>query len=268
MRPLSHWLVVVVFSLVAGVGCTKKVGVEQAVSVSGEAADPASALAYEHQVSISVAKQDVDSRMQDVRTACTELRFGACELLQFEQRQGDWPGGTLVMRAAPDAIEPMVKLAGTSGTVGNRSTIAHDLSRHVAESDRELQRLQARRAELVAFRERENLAVADMLALANEIATVETSLAEVGKRAAEHDRRISTNLLTLQWSSYGTESAWSAVREAITDSGDTAIEGLAEAISYLVMLIPALLLAFPLALLWRAAWRRATGTSRGRTGSE
>lgn len=254
-RRLSFLLLAAVAQ--AGVGCSNKALVDHSVDVSGETSDPASALAYEHSVSVSVAKSEVNRRMQEVRAACKESRFGPCELLQFEQRQAEWPSGTLVLRVVPDGVEPLVEQAAISGKVGSRSTVAHDLARDVADSARQEQRLQARRAELLAFRERKDLAVADMLALANEIATVETSLAELEQQGAAHERRINTNLLTLQWNSHGSESAWAAVGDAITDAGDTAIDGLAEAISYAVMLIPALILAFPIALLWRALWRRA-----------
>jgi hypothetical protein len=265
MRPsLRRWMAVALLLACSfSLGCSNKSLVEGAVTVEGEAADPAAALAYEHRVSVSVGKEDVGPRMQDLRSACGEQRFGPCELLQFEQQQDEWPSGTLVLRVPPDAVESLVKLAAQSGTVGGRSTVAHDLSRQVADTGRDLQTLEARRAELVAFRERKDLAVADMLALAREIAAVDTSLAEARKQAATHERRIATNLLTLHWTSHAEQSAWSAVVEALEGSGDTAIEGLAEAISYFVWLIPVLLLAFPIALLWRALWRRATGATAG-----
>ena len=243
-------------------GCEKKLRAEGGLATEGAAADPALALAYEHHVSVTVAKNDVNQRVQDVRTACSEARFGPCELMQVEQRQGGSPGGMLVLRVTPESVEPLVKLAATAGSVGSHSTLAHDLSRNVADAAQQLQRLQARRAELAAFRERKDLVVADMLALANEISKVDVELAALEQQAEESTRRISTNLLTLEWSSYGTESAWSAVGEAIADAGDSTIEGLAESITHLTWLIPALVLAFPLALLWRALWRRATREGR------
>jgi hypothetical protein len=267
-RPLvrrSAWLVLMALAW-GGSGCANKVP-EDNRSVSGEAADAASALAYEHRVSISVAGSEMDARIQEARTACDEARFGPCELLEIEQRQGDWPSGKLVLRVAPEAVEPFVQHAAKAGRIGSRSTQAQDLSREVADTAQEMQRLQARRAELLAFRERQDLAVADMLALANEIATVDTQRRALEQQAAASGRRIATNLLTLEWSSYGTGSGWSQVGDALADAGDTAIEGLAESISYLAMLIPALLLAFPLALLWRAAWRRATKPRGGPTGN-
>ena len=239
-------------------GCEKKLRADGAVAASGATADSALALAYEHHVSISVAKNKVNQRLQDVRAACSEARFGPCELMQVQHRQDEWPSGNIVLRVAPDAVEPLVKLAAAAGNVGSHSTLAHDLSRKVADTAQQTQRLQARRVELAAFRERKDLAVADMLALANEIARVEVELAAIGQQAAESERRISTNLLTIEWSSGGTDSGWSTVGEAITEVGDTALEGLAESITYLAWLIPALVLAFPIALLWRALWRRAT----------
>lgn len=254
------FLLVLAFAAIAA-GCSNK-AVEEAPVVSGETAAAGSALAYEHRVSVSLAPEVLESRMHAVRAACGDARFGACQLLRFEQQFGRYPSGLLDLRAAPGAIEPLVEMAADAGAVGSRSTHAEDLSQAVADGAQELQQLEARRTQLDAFRARKDLAVADMLALAQELAAIETQRAELEKAAAGRNRRIETNLLSIDWRSHEFRSRWATVVEAFADAAGAATDGMAEAIGWLAFGLPFLLVAFPLALLWRGLWRRATRPKR------
>lgn len=174
----------------------------------------------EHVVQIDFADDVIGARMEAVRDACTEGRFGACSVLQFDLTTGRYPHGTVVVRVVPEGVEPLAKLLELQG--------------------------------------RKDLSVSDLLAIANESAAVEAELEAGNRAAADQLRRLETNLLTMHLSAENQASAASRIGESFKGAGDSLIDGVAEAIEMAAYWLPFLLIAFPLALLWRWLWRRVT----------
>ena len=237
--------------------CAKKTVID-AASMTGEVAKPGTSLAYEHSVSVTVAGNALAEHMKAVREACTEERFGNCSLLRYEESSGHYPNGVVAVRVAPVGVEPLVALASENGNVGSRLTSAEDLAIAVADTARQREQLDTQRTQLLEFRNRKDLAVADMIALAHEIAQVESTLADLDQTSANLQRRIETNLLTIQFSATQSGSRWSSVGDSLSDSLDSFADGMSEAIEMIAFAIPFLVILFPLVLLWRWLWRRAT----------
>lgn len=257
ITPLRALLLLSVLVL-ALPGCAKKVMEEGGSSapVAGEASKQDAFLAYEHQIRIGLGKDHVAARLDALRAACSEDRFGTCSLLTLEQGDGQ---ASVMLRTAPAAIEPLVALASQGGAIASRSLRADDLAEAVADTGNSLAMLQAHRSNLLDLREKSNLSVADTIALSNELARVETQLDAVNRTAAQQRRRIETNLLTIEFRvPYAPQSNWAELGDAFGDLDDAAIEGVTEALAMLGYGLPFLVIAFPLALLWRALWRWAT----------
>jgi hypothetical protein len=249
-------MVFIAVALAVG-GCAKKTNVDSA-SVAGEVAKPGTSLAYEHTVFVSIAGSALAERMVAVREACADERFGSCSLLRFEESSGRYPSGLLAVRIAPEGVEPLVALASKDARVGSRQTRAEDLAEAVSDAAREQEQLNAQRQKLLDFQSRKDLTVTDMISLAHEGAMVESRLAELGRTSANLQRRIETNLLTVQFSTSESGSRWSSVGDSIADSLDSLADGTSEAIGMIAFGIPFLIVLFPLALVWRWLWRRAT----------
>lgn len=256
MRLLPMLLLSVTALLLAG--CAKENRFAPSSEVAGMQGRPGSMLAYEHNIRLRLAAEQLPARMEAVQSACLQERFGACSLLRFEHADGSSMGGTLVLRSAVAAVEPLVALAGEGGHVEARETRAEDLAEAVADTAAELERLQLQIARLKDFEARPDLAVADMLALAREGAATQARIADLQREAANQQRRIETNLLTLRFLAVDQSSRWSRVRSAPANALESLLEGTADVAELLAYGLPYLLLAFPLALLWRSLWRRAT----------
>lgn len=248
-------------ALLAVPACSKKVA-EEAPAVAGETAKPGTALAYEHTVSVALPNDLLPQRMQAVRDACDAQTHGPCQLLQFELRTGDWPAGTVQVRIAPAAVEPMVAQAAADGQTGSRSTRAEDLAPLVADNTLERERLTRQREALEGPASQSPLSVSDRIALSGELARIDTQLAALQRDAAKLEHRVETNLLTLQFQGQDTGSSWSVVGEAFDDVPERLSEGISEAIGWFALLLPVALFAFPFALAWRGLWRWATRPRR------
>lgn len=220
----------------------------------GELAKPGSMLAYEHELSFETPAQAMQQRVDAVRVACTEERFGACSVLAIESSD---ERKALRLRAVPAAIDPLVELAGSGGRQIERQTRAEDLA--VAVQDVESQRdlLTRQRSQLLAFTERRDLGVSELISLSQQLASVDSQLADLNQTAAQQRRRIETNLLQLNWRSPYVDEGRN-VHDLWTGFVDNLADGAYSLAEYLGYFLPLMLAAFPLALGWRWAWRRAT----------
>lgn len=231
---------------------------EAAPLLSGEQTKTGAYLAYEHQVAVRIAAERLDERLDALRNACTEERFGPCDLLGLERSSGAYPSAQVSVRTAPDAVDKLVALAAQDATLESRSSRAEDLAQAVGDTDQRLERLQRQRTLLQGYQARQDLAVADLLGVARELADVETQLADIQRDAERLRQRIATNRLTVDFSADRAPAGRLArLGEATGNLLDTLTEGTLQALQVLVYGLPFLVLLFPLALLLRALWRRA-----------
>lgn len=237
-------------------GCSKKQEVSPA-PVSGEQSKSGAMLAYEHTLRIKLPEAKIADRLAEARQACESDRFGACNVLRIRQ---DEHSASLVVRIVPDGVEPMAKLASQDGTVGYRQTRAEDLADVVTDNRRQRDLLEKQAQHLADLAARKDMAVADLIALSHEQASVESQLQSLQAAGANQQRRLDTNRLELEFDSSDARSG----RIGIGFSGlpDEVADGVVDALGLLGYGLPFLILAFPLAMLWRRLWRRFTRSGR------
>lgn len=235
-------------------GCSKKQEVSPA-PISGERSKAGAMLAYEHVLRIRLPGAEIAGRLAAARQACETARFGACNVLRIEQAEHD---AELVVRIVPEGVEPMAKLAAQGGSIGFRQTTAEDLADAVNDNQRQRELLEKHGRHLAELAARKDIAVADLIALSHEQASVESQLQSLQAVAANQQRRLDTNRLELHFRDAGTYSRSGRIGDGFSSLLDEATEGVTDALGLLGYGLPFLLLAFPLALLWRRLWRRFT----------
>jgi hypothetical protein len=267
--PTAPWAcrlaVVVLLALVAG--CAKQSAQAEpegaAAEVQGARGSPGSQLAYAHQIEIELAADAVLARGAAVQAACEQQAHGACSLLGIQTDGGDRPRAVLELRAVPEAIAPLIAIAAADGTTRSRRTSAEDLADAVAEVADQRAFLDSQRAELVRLLGRRDLAVSDLLALSERVARIDAELHALAQRGREQQRRIETNHLTLTLVSPPRDPAQEGwFEDTSLDLRQSIADGIVNAVDVLTYVLPLLLVGFPIALLTRWAWRRATGAAR------
>lgn len=226
-----------------------------AANLESSASEEASFLAYEHDASITLPAEQIQTRLQQAQEACRTAKFGQCVVLNVRQQGGDWPSASLGMRLAPAGVEPMIALASADAELGSRSTRAEDLAVVVRDNTLAQDRLRKERERLQEFQGRRDLAVADMIALSKQLAETEAQLEAAEQQGAQHRRRIDTQLLTLEFRPTASQVNRNEVWLALRDSGETLSSGVAWTIRAIAFLLPvvAVLVVF-VALVRR--WRR------------
>ncbi|MBJ6982694.1 DUF4349 domain-containing protein [Luteimonas sp. MC1572] len=234
-------------------------GAASAPAPMADAAAPAAGgqefLAYEHSAGISLAPDAIQPRLREAQAACNDGRFGACVVLNLSQQGGDYPSASLGVRIVPEGVEPMIALASAGAELGHRSTHAEDLAVVVRDNALAAERLRNERARLQEFQARRDLAVADMIALSQRLAETEAALEAIEQQAAQHRRRIDTQLLTINFQATRTQQGRNEVALAVRDIGATLATGTAWTIRAAAFLLPLVAVLGILLVLLRR-WRR------------
>lgn len=250
--------------LVTVAGCAKTDGYSQAdaaaeaapAGLTGQANAPGNFLAYSHEATVRLEAAGIAERVAAVRTACMEGRHGTCTVLGEEQSSGQWPGGKLQLRAEPKAIEPLVAMAAQGGELSQRATEAEDLADAVRDNGLRQQRLRIQHERLSEFLARRDIKAEDLIALSNQLAQIETELQASEQEAAQQQRRLSTNLLTLRFESSQVTAESSELGEALRDSLSVLDASVAVLVTVVVATLPFLLVLLAVGWAVRALLRR------------
>lgn len=240
-------------------GCARPPG--EVAADGGAPAPPAppaaqgDALAYEHDVRIELPADQIGQRIAAVRAACQSAQFGTCALLAVEQDGGREPSGSVRVRTVPDGVEPLVQLAGQHGEVAARSTRAEDLAQQIADTGLAQARLQKEHARLLELQQRRDLAVSDLLAVSKRLAEIEAQAQQTQQESAQQQRRIRTQLLTLNFRSTGGEQGRSEIAQATAEFGQVFSSSVAFVIRAVAALLPVALMAAIAGWLLLQAWR-------------
>ena len=240
-------------------GCAKKVAEEAAsapAGLMGQENAPGSFLAYAHDATVRLAGADIAARVSAVRAACMDGRHGQCTVLGAQQGSGQWPSGQLQLRAEPKAIEPLVAMAAEGGELAQRGTQAEDLADAVRDNGLRQQRLRTQHERLSEFLSRRDIKAEDLIALSNQLAQIETELQASEQEAAQQQRRIRTNLLTINFQSSQVTVESSEVGEALRESLSVLDTSVAVLVTVVVAVLPFALLLAVLVWIIRALLRR------------
>ncbi|MGO9802134.1 MAG: DUF4349 domain-containing protein [Steroidobacteraceae bacterium] len=217
----------------------------------------AGTLAYEHSVSVQLAPDLIAARMKELQAACAR-KDSECTLLDVSlHAERSVPSGSVRLRVAPQAVDPLIEVAAKGGEIVARSTHAEDLAEPVADTERQLAMLTAQRARLDEFARSKELKVEQLIAVSKELASVQTQIDELGTQRANLRRRIDTELLSIELSppfaAYRGEQT--PVRDALHSFGSDFLRAIAQVIGFLALLLPWLVVGVPGVILVRMFWR-------------
>ena len=254
--PRSAWIrttLFLLFALLLAACSRKQETAQQMAGIGGENNKAGTQLAYEHRLTLRLPKDTLAQRLGATREACESARFGECNVLRIEQSTGNT---SITVRIVPAGVEPLVALAAQGGEVGERQTVAEDLAPAVADNQRQQARLKAQQQRMDELAARKDITVTDLIALGKEQAQIESELQSLEQQAAGQQRRIATNLVTLDMRPADADTRGSRLRQSLSGILDQFADGAASAIEALSYGLPFLLLGFPLLLLWLWLWRR------------
>jgi hypothetical protein len=262
--PLAAALLITAFAA----ACSKQEAASPAgAPTSGEAAaadsgvvgtrnQNGSQLAYEHDIRVRLEAAKIAKNLGATRDACMSQRFGECSLLGEDLGAGEQPTGQLQMRAVPAAVAGLVGLASQGGSIAQRSTRAEDLADAVRDNGMRRKRLELQHDKLAEILDRRDLKAEDLFTITERMAQIEAELNGAEQEAAQQQRRIATNLLTIHFETTNITAESSKIGQALRGMTSTWDGSMATLISVLGALLPFVLLSVLAALVWCAIARR------------
>jgi hypothetical protein len=223
--------------------------------VAGTRNQNGSQLAYEHDVRVRLEAARIAKNLGATRDACMSEKFGECSLLSEDLGAGEQPTGELKMRAVPDAVAKLVGLASEGGSIAQRSTRAEDLAEAVRDNGLRRKRLELQHGKLAEILERRDLKAEDLFTITERMAQLEAELGAAEQEAAQQQRRIATNLLTIHFETTDITVESSRIGQALRVMTSTWDGSVASLITIVGALLPFALLALLGAAIWRGVTR-------------
>jgi hypothetical protein len=217
----------------------------------GAKADLGVLLAYEHQIRIRMPGERIAARASEVQAACNSGKFGACAVLGMSQSGGDDPSATVEVRIVPEGVDKLIGLAGKGEEIAERSIQAEDLATAVRDNSLRQDRLRKEHARLLEFQDRKDLKIADVMTLSGRIAEIEAQLQAAEQEAAQQQRRISTQLVTLTFQTTRGQENTSEIGQAFKDVGSIVTGVVAFMIRAFAALLPVAVVLFVLVVVIR-----------------
>lgn len=252
---MNRWIVLAAAFAVGIAGCSKKQTASAPAPVAGQKSTADAMLAYSHYVEVQLAFADIPARIEAIRTACTHGTHGACNVLNVDQASA---GGSITVRIVPEGVAPLTSLAGQGGKEVSRRTNAEDISEAVHDTQRDRDELEGYAKRLDEISARKDLSVSDLIAVSKEQAALAEKRRMLDNTAADQKHRLDTNLLRISFSDPRARHGDRDLGDVGAGMYDGALDGASEALELLAEGLPFLVIAFPVALLWWALWRKAT----------
>jgi hypothetical protein len=254
-------LLVTFFTVLAASACSRNDGSRGAMAplmakVQSAKEEHGSTLSRQHAVVIDVPETELDTKFRSVVDHCTANSAHHCTILQSELSTGRYPSGLIKLRIDPVAVEELITFASSLGKVEHRSTTVEDLADAIQDTQSRLEMLTNYRKELLALQAKAATNVDAAIKIASELSTVQSNLERATGEAAFQTKRVTTDIVTINFAVAEQRAFWRPVREAFRDFLGNLSNGISQAITAVAYIVPWLFVIVPGLYLARFLWRR------------
>jgi hypothetical protein len=213
-------------------------------------------LSRTHAVVIDVPETALETEFRSVANHCTTDSAHHCTILQSDLSTGQYPSGLIKLRIDPAAVEDLVTFAASLGKIEHRSTTVEDLADAIQDTQSRLEMLTNYRKELLALQAKAAANIDAAIKIASELSTVQSNLERAVGEAAFQTKRVTTDIVTINFAVAEQRAFWRPVREAFRDFLGNLSNGLSQAITAVAYIVPWLFVVVPGLYLVRFLWRR------------
>jgi hypothetical protein len=230
-----------------------------AAPVGAQAAQRRKTLAYEHSVSIELDRKVIPARLREIESGCAASQPVACTVLEVNlHSQKEVFNGLIRMRIAPGGVDSTIEAASQGGKLTSRSTRAEDLAQPIEDTQRKLALLTTHRDRLTEIMKSKDLKIEQLITVSKELATVQTQIDALGTDQAQLQRRVDTDLLTINLAppdvAYFAQET--PIRDALRVFGSNFREAVSQVITFIAFVLPWLVIVLPGLFLLRFFWAR------------
>ena len=226
------------------------------VAKKERAAPESGTLSREHSIVIDVPETELDLRFGRLTDRCTADSVHHCTILQSDLSSGQSPAGLIRLRIDPSAVEDLISFAAGLGKLEHRSTTVEDLADTIQDTQSRMEMLTNYRKQLLALQAKAGTNVEAAIKVASELSRVQSDLEQAAGQAAYQSKRVTTDIVTINFSVAEQRAFWRPAREAVQDFLGNLSNGISQAITAVAYIVPWLFVILPGLYLLRFLWRR------------
>jgi len=215
-----------------------------------------STLSRQHSVVVDVPEDALEGSFHRVSARCETDAVHHCTILQSDLSTGQYPSGLIKLRIDPGAVEDLIAFASGLGKLEHRSTTVEDLADAIQDTQSRLEMLGNYRKQLLALQSKAATNVDAAIKIASELSTVQGNLERANGEAAYQTKRVTTDVVTINFAVAEQRAFWRPVREAFRDFLGNLSNGMSQAITAVAYIVPWLFVVVPGLYLVRFLWRR------------
>ena len=231
-------------------------------------------IAMQHRLAVVSSETDLPKNWDAVIQFCGTIR---CEVISSSivaRTQESAPSGAITLRVAPEDFPKLLTQIETQGNIVQHTALSEDKTTQVVDTEARLKNLTTYRDSLRAMLGRPGLNIKDSIEIQEKLTDVQSNLdSDTAKRKilANETEKVAVEIEFKVRDAARRRSSFAPLRSALREAGETLAESLASVVTFVVFVIPWILLfvliGWFLRRLWRKRRERKTALAAAQTGS-
>jgi uncharacterized protein DUF4349 len=211
----------------------------------------AQSFSYSHTLWLSIPKGTIEPRFERARDACLQNAELHCNLISASINRNDnaystYANAALLVSLPHDQIgafetilrSPLNAESPDAVTVTSRSTQQQNVTRDAADTDSKIAELTNYRDRLAALQDRPGLNVAELIQAAAELSKTQSQLDQLQRHSRDTRERIAREQLSVNLAERVGASIFEPVNRALANVRENFVRSLADAVEFLVGVVP------------------------------
>jgi Domain of unknown function (DUF4349) len=224
-------------------------------------------IAVTHKLDVVSSESELPKAWESVINFCATIQ---CEVLSSSitnKTSNSAPSGTMTLRVAPDDLKKLFAYVEKQGQIAQHTAESVDKTTDVVDTDAKIKNLTSFRDNLRAMLAKPSATVKDLVEIQEQLTETQTQLdSETAQRKilANETQKVAVEIEFRVDMPIGSARGFAQITNAFREAGSDLAESTAWLITFIVTVIPWLVLIVPLGwLLLRALrkWRRSRPTS-------
>jgi|KBSMisStandDraft_5_1062788.scaffolds.fasta_scaffold05275_1 hypothetical protein len=219
-------------------------------------------IAVRHKLTVLSAESDLPKIWEALITFCSAIR---CEVISSSivtRTQESAPSGAIVIRVVPEDFPKLLTQVEKQGNIVEHTTLSEDKTTQVVDTEARLKNLTSYRDSLRAMLGRPGLNIKDSVEIQEKLTDVQSDLdSETAKRKilANETEKVAVEIEFRVRDASRRRSAFAPLWASLREAGETLAESLGSVITFVVFIIPWILLFLLIGWLLRRLWRKRRG---------
>jgi hypothetical protein len=231
-----------------------------ALSAAASAGTPSDRyIAVQHKLDVASSDEKLPSAWDSVIKFCGTLQ---CEVTAstITARSGESsPSGSIVLRVVPEDFPKLLMQVEREGNIVQHTTLSEDKTNQVLDTEARLKNMTAYRDSLRAMLGRPGLNIKDTIEIQEKLTDVQSDLdGETAKRKilANETEKVAVEIEFRVRDASRRRSTFAPLWSALGEAGETLAESLGSVITFVVSIIPWILLFILIGWFLRRLWRK------------